>query len=261
MATEVKGQAAKPLTFEEPVFQVPTRTLDEQQKVAYDVLRYVPEESAEHYKIAPLAVVDGVLEIGMVDPDNLEGIDALNFIARATGMPFKVFRITQIDFDKVLKMYRGLTGEVDRAVSELQVEQDVQAQKQTKPTANDGEEPLLDLDDPALSQSQEHRRRQYSRRRADDQDRLDHPALCDRRQGIRHPHRAAPHGVRVRYRVDGDLHTSVILPPQYASRARRAHESPRLDPPRRAAQAAGRPLLGLDRRPRDRLPCLDLPDL
>ena len=78
--------------------QVPVRTITD-LKIGYDVLRYIPEESAEHYKIAPLAVTDGVLEVGMLNPENIEGIDALNFIAKATGMPFKVFRISQTDFD------------------------------------------------------------------------------------------------------------------------------------------------------------------
>ena len=37
---------------------VPVRTLGD-GKVAYDVLRYIPEESAEHYRLAPLAVARG----------------------------------------------------------------------------------------------------------------------------------------------------------------------------------------------------------
>ena len=129
------------------ITQVPVRTIAD-LKIGYDVLRYIPEESAEHYKIAPLSVTDGVLEVGMLNPENIEGIDALNFIAKATGTPFKVFRISQADFDTVLKMYRGLSGDVDRAVSELQVEQD--GNTKAKNSTDDSEDLLLDLDDPAL---------------------------------------------------------------------------------------------------------------
>src|SRR5665213_2327007 len=93
----------------------PVRSLAD-QKIPYEVLRYIPQESAEHYRIAPLGVTEGVLEVGMVDPDDIHAIDALNFIAKATGMPFKIFTISQADFDNILKMYRGLTGEVDRAI-------------------------------------------------------------------------------------------------------------------------------------------------
>ena len=101
---------------------VPRRTLTD-GKVPYEVLKYVPEESAEHYRFVPMAVVDGVLEVGMVDPDNIAAIDALNFITRKTGMPFKVFQISDADLQKVIAMYRGLGGDVDRAVSDLQTEQ------------------------------------------------------------------------------------------------------------------------------------------
>ena len=38
--------------------EVPARVLSD-KKIAYDVLRYIPEESAEHYKLVPLAVEDG----------------------------------------------------------------------------------------------------------------------------------------------------------------------------------------------------------
>src|SRR3989344_618320 len=102
---------------------VPARALGD-SKVPYEVLRYIPQESAEHYKLAPLGVVDGVLEVGMTDPDDIRGFDALNFIARSTGMPFKVFQISQEDFEHVLSMYRGLGGEVERAITDLHSEQE-----------------------------------------------------------------------------------------------------------------------------------------
>src|SRR5216684_1644823 len=87
--------------------QVPVRQVAD-GKIAYEVLRYIPEESAAHYRIAPLGVVEGVLEVGMTDPDSIQGVDALNFISRATGMPFKVFRISEQDLERVLAMYRQL---------------------------------------------------------------------------------------------------------------------------------------------------------
>src|SRR3989344_9644561 len=85
--------------------EVPLRALGD-TKVAYDVLRFVPEESAEHYKLVPLAVTDGVLEVGMGDPENLGGGDALNFIARNTGTPFQAFPISKEELERGMKMYR-----------------------------------------------------------------------------------------------------------------------------------------------------------
>src|SRR5262245_33075723 len=121
--------------------QVPVRQIGD-SKIAYEVLRYIPEESAAHYRLAPLAVEDGVLEVGMTDPDSIQGVDALNFISRATGMPFKVFRISDDDLEKVLAMYRQLGGEVDRAVTDFATEQ----KKDAAPL--NAEEAPLDLDAP-----------------------------------------------------------------------------------------------------------------
>jgi len=81
-------------------FDIPTKSL-EKIEIPEKILEYVPEDSASHYKIIPLAVNDNVLEIGMVDPDDIEAMDALNFISSKIQMPFKIFLITQSDFDKV----------------------------------------------------------------------------------------------------------------------------------------------------------------
>src|SRR5690242_3575419 len=72
--------------------KIPTRALDNQD-VPFSVLQYIPEESAMHYKFVPLAVKDNVLEVGLVDPDNIEARDALNFISSKSGLPFKIFLI------------------------------------------------------------------------------------------------------------------------------------------------------------------------
>ncbi len=191
-------------TSQDPILEVPTRVLGD-AKISYDILHYIPQESAEHYKIAPLAVVEGVLEVGMVDPDNFQGIDALNFIARATGMPFKVLKISQQDLEKVLAMYRGLGGTVDQAIT------DMASEERVTDKVSQMENIPLDLDDPSISHSggpgpniQE-----------------DAPTIkivstilryaIDGKASDVHIE-PMPAGVRVRYRVDGDLHTSVILP-------------------------------------------------
>jgi type IV pilus assembly protein PilB len=89
------------------------------ENISFDILKYIPEESATHYKFAPLFIKDGFLEVGMVEPDDLEAKDALNFIASKNDMPFKIFLISEKDFAKVLETYKGLSGEVTKALDEL----------------------------------------------------------------------------------------------------------------------------------------------
>ena len=102
-------------------YNTPVREIGE-KPVPFDILRYIPEESARYYRFVPLAVVDGVLEVGMTDPDNLEARDALTFISAKVGMPYKIFLISDTDFDHLLGQYKGLSGEVGKALGELETE-------------------------------------------------------------------------------------------------------------------------------------------
>jgi type IV pilus assembly protein PilB len=84
------------------------------------VLSYIPIESARHYGFVPLDLKDGALEVGVVDPDNIEALDALQFISSKIGLPYKIFLITTQDFDRVIAAYQNLSGEVGRALSEYE---------------------------------------------------------------------------------------------------------------------------------------------
>lgn len=181
----------------------PARSIGD-SKIPYEVLRYIPQESAEHYKIAPLGVADGILEVGMVNPDDIGGFDALNFIARGTGMPFKVYQISHADFESIVRMYKGLGGEVDKAIVDLQTEQ-----KEVRKA--DKEAAPLDLGDPSLAQKASIEMNIQE----------DAPTIkivstilryaIDGKASDIHIE-PQTRGVRVRYRVDGDLHTSIVLP-------------------------------------------------
>src|SRR3990167_3041006 len=200
-----EGTTMPPAKSAQSAGDVPVRSIGD-TKIAYEILRYVPEESGTHYGLVPLGVAEGVLEIGMLDPEDINGIDALNFIARTTGMPFKIFQISKEDFDRVLGMYRGLSGEVERAVSDLATES-----KQEKGNT-EHENSNLDLEDPSIG-------RVPGEGKINIQE--DAPTIkivstilryaVDGQASDVHiePQRS---GVRVRYRVDGELHTSVILP-------------------------------------------------
>jgi type IV pilus assembly protein PilB len=97
---------------------IPIKAADE-FKVTGEILKYIPEDSARHYRFAPIGVEEGVLEIGIVDPENMESTDAVQFISSKIGMPFKLFLISEEDFKGILSSYTGLTGEVGQALTEL----------------------------------------------------------------------------------------------------------------------------------------------
>lgn len=175
-------------------FSVPTKVM-EGKDVPFEVLRYIPEESATHYRFVPLGIVDGVLEVGVTDPDNIEALDALNFISQKEDIPFKVYLISESDFERILGVYKGLKGEVGRAISELETEFE-----------------------PGKSEEEEERE---STKLSEDEIKEEAPVtkivatiLRDAVEGRASDIHIEPtnENVRVRFRLDGALHTSIMLP-------------------------------------------------
>ena len=179
-------------------YKIPVRDLKD-GAVPFEVLRYIPEESATHYRFVPLGVADGVLEVGIVDPDNIEARDALNFISSKVNLPYKVFLITESDFSKVLNAYKGLTGEVGRALGELETEISVEDDSSSASSLKEGGPPELEsaniTEDAPVTKIVATIIRYATEGRASD---IHIEAMPDR--------------TRARFRVDGVLTTSLVLP-------------------------------------------------
>jgi type IV pilus assembly protein PilB len=101
------------------VYGIPSRILGD-PPAEQEALSYIPAESAKHYGIAPLDIADNVLEVGIIDPDNIEALDALQFISGKIGMPYKLYLISEGDFARILDAYQNITGEVGKALSEYE---------------------------------------------------------------------------------------------------------------------------------------------
>ncbi|GMU74455.1 MAG: pilus biosynthesis protein TapB [Candidatus Campbellbacteria bacterium] len=179
-------------------YGLPTRSIN--APISFEVLRYIPEESARHYQFVPLGVADGALEVGIVDPDNVEARDALQFIATKTDMPFKLFLVSKIDFDDVLKQYQGLTGEVTKALTDLESEiseEEEELGKKIKAarsgeTEGEGENLMEDAPVTKIVATI-----------------LKHALEAGASDIHIEP---TPSDVRVRFRVDGELSTNLTLP-------------------------------------------------
>jgi type IV pilus assembly protein PilB len=171
-------------------------------------LSYIPVDSARYYGFVPLAVADGALEVGVVDPDNIEAMDALQFISGRIGMPYKIFLITKQDFDRVIDAYQNLSGEVGKALSEFETT--------TKPPAKG---PAAQNAAPA----QEAQSNEESLDLAGPSETLkeDAPVTKIVSTLLRYAIEGKASDIhiepsskrtRVRFRMDGDLHTSLELP-------------------------------------------------
>jgi len=109
-------------TYVGEYYDVPVSIIEEGQNIDPTILRYLPEESARHYKMIPLRLDEGVLVVGVVDPDNYGIRDALNFITAKYHLPYKIAAILEQDFQHGLRSYENLSGEVGQALDALTVE-------------------------------------------------------------------------------------------------------------------------------------------
>ncbi len=201
--------AAEILAAKGEHWEIPTRTLGD-ETVPFDTLQYIPEESARHYAVVPLAYADGALEVGIVDPDNIEALDALNFISAKRNIPFKVFLVSESDYKRVLGMYQGLSGEVGQALSELGGSAAIEDEKSTALDLSSGDSD--DLDETVQQASKKggepdmHEAAPVTKIVAT----ILRSAVEGRASDIHiEPERER---VRVRFRVDGVLHQSLVLP-------------------------------------------------
>jgi type IV pilus assembly protein PilB len=113
-------------------FQVPVFIVPDGFDISAEVLTYIPEDSATHYHMIPLVVEDGVLVVGVNDPDDLSVREALNFIAAKHNMPFKMVFMLEADIAKTQQFYANLKGEVTNALVSLESELDTEIAKNSE---------------------------------------------------------------------------------------------------------------------------------
>ena len=192
---EAKGEALK----------IPVRKIEEGE-VSGSVLSYIMEDTSARYKVIPLGISQGVLEVGMVDPENVEAVDALNFISSKSGIPFKIFLITEEDFESVFEMYKGLVGKVTSELGAIKESElpgsnlvDLTDVLNLEATAAKGKTVTTIIEDAPIKQALNTVLRYAIEGNASD---IHIEPMAET--------------LRIRFRVDGVLHTTLKLPKKFA---------------------------------------------
>ena len=184
---------------------IPVKNLN-LKDISFDVLKYISEDSATHYQFVPIELRDGVLQVGVMDPENTQAMDALQFISTKIGIPFKIFLISKSDYENIMQTYKGLGSQVEKALGELKKEEIAEAKslneenlsKEIK-NAKDGDEAKIVEDAPVIKIVAVILRNAIEGNASDI-----HIEFSGEK-------------VKVRFRVDGVLHTTIVLPPNVYS--------------------------------------------
>ena len=189
---------------------IPSRDLAGYE-VPFDVLRLIPEPSVAHYHFVPLGLVDGALEIGITDEQNIEARDAVAFIAAQLGLPYTFVLISENDFDRIHAQYKGLSSEVGKALG--QIEPDLGKEE----NALNKKEELFDAAAAAQAADKEALSPSGNKVSITEQapvTKIVAVIIQHATEGNASDVHIEPIGerVRVRFRVDGVLYTSLTLP-------------------------------------------------
>lgn len=184
-------------------YNIPTRKVNKKD-ISFSVLKYIPADSAKYYHFAPFDLKEGVLEVGITDPENIQGIDALQFISSKIGLPFKIFLITKGDYNEIMSAYEGVSVEVGEALDNFD-----------KPSEPKEMEDKV-IDDNSLNDEIKNITAGKEAKIVEDAPIIKIVAVILKNAiegGASDIH--IEHGgekVKVRYRVDGSLHTTILLP-------------------------------------------------
>lgn len=160
-----------------------------------NVLNTIPEEVAENYKIICFGKNESKIKVGIVDPENFKALEAVDFLAKGAGLQVEYFLISDQSFQTGFKKYKTLAKELNTALETKAQEQEKDEAVTHKPS----EEKEQDLDEVTKSA----------------------PIAKIVSVIIRHAVEGGasdihieplPKETRVRYRIDGVLHTSLVLP-------------------------------------------------
>ena len=187
-------------------FQIPIKKVNI-KGLKFEIFKYIPEDSAMYYHFVPIGLTEGVLEVGVIDPENIKAMDALQFISAKIGIPFKIFLISKSDYKTVMDSYKGISTQVEEALDELNKDEAIDTKSLNEAAALDkdiknikpGEEAKIVEDAPVIKIVA------VILRNAIEGDASD---IHIENTGDK---------VKVRYRVDGTLHTTIVLPPNVYS--------------------------------------------
>jgi len=107
-------------------FQIPSFDIPEGFTVTQQVLNFIPEDSAAHYRMVPLVIEDEVLVVGVNNPDDLKMREALNFISTKHNIPYRLVFLLDADVARIRKFYENLEGDVGDALETLETELDAE---------------------------------------------------------------------------------------------------------------------------------------
>jgi type II secretory ATPase GspE/PulE/Tfp pilus assembly ATPase PilB-like protein len=150
------------------------------------------------------------LHVGIIDPENIQGLDALQFISAKINLPFKTFLISKSDFDYVIKAYDGAGSQVNEALDNFEVGEEKDKKDLENQISEEAGDPSLDKEISGIDINKKEEKIVEDAPIIKIVAVILKNALEGSASDIHIEHTGDK--VKVRYRVDGSLYTTLVLP-------------------------------------------------
>jgi len=162
-----------------------------QVQASPQVLALIPFESINFYNFVPFELAGRNLKVAITDPSNLSALEALEFLGQKQNLQVQLYLASETSVGVVIGKKQNLKKVVGEALKDIQTKEtatlkSVETKKEQKPQVIE-EAPIIKIVEVILTNAIE----------ANASDIHIEPSEKD---------------VRVRYRIDGILHTSLMLP-------------------------------------------------
>ncbi|HEY4474492.1 MAG TPA: GspE/PulE family protein, partial [Candidatus Paceibacterota bacterium] len=110
------------LAIKSKLYLLPTVDL-EGHEFSREVLKEFSEDVVNFYKVAPFDKKDGILKVAIINPEAIDALEALKFIAEDKKLVLEKYLVSYRDFETIIRNYRTLSGEVNKALESLAEEE------------------------------------------------------------------------------------------------------------------------------------------
>src|SRR3989338_342099 len=106
------------LMIKSKLYRLPAVDL-EGHEFSREVLKEFSEYVVNFYKVAPFDKEGDILKVAIINPEAIDALEALKFIAEDKKLVLEKYLVSYRDFETIIRNYRTLSGEVGKALESL----------------------------------------------------------------------------------------------------------------------------------------------
>ncbi len=168
------------------------------KKIEKAIISFVPEDAARKYRMGVFAKEGDTIRIAMADPEDFEALNMLRFLAEKEQLNIEVHLASMETIEALFKQYSGTDRALKDAISSLKKDESIGVSLESEGT----EKSVSALDQEVIQDAPIARLVEAIVKHA-----------MDGRASDIHIE-PAEEGYRVRFRIDGLLHSSLVFPNQ-----------------------------------------------